>query len=233
MKIISFFLFLFLFFPSISAQTKVDEYGRQMSSDDESARIDAFLSALEDSNNRGLIVIYNGNNKERLGNLLGHIKGIKRYIPYREGYLERISIRLAEGDSLFGKELWTANKNEEFPKFNIANISLRNLKRNYLYARNCFDCDPTVFELSKDIIDYANLATVLNENKDYKLFIYLHKQYLKLGIKIREMLKKDLGLRDAGKVRLKLVKDSTPFGSFYIIPKIVKNSGKQKSSIKN
>ena len=81
------------------AQTKVDEYS-EPDSDSESAYMDNFISKLyAEPESKGLIIIYSGDKKERIGNILNLKEGIRTYIHIRFGekYNDRVSVVMAEG----------------------------------------------------------------------------------------------------------------------------------------
>ena len=170
MKTIFFCLLILIVFPQIVfTQTKIDEYGKT-DSDSESARLDNFLYFLKDKpESKGLIVIYSGKNKERLGNILTFQNGMKWWMSLRAGkkFDDRISFLVTEGKQTLDKELWIISRGENLPEIKPVDLSLSNLKAKYLYAFVCLDCEPAVAGLSADVADTELYKRALEENANY------------------------------------------------------------------
>lgn len=225
MKKILAVLFVLLITQIVSAQRMVEEYGI-IGSDDESGKMDSFLSELNNEpNSSGLIVIYAGFNKERLGNILAHVEGIKRYFYLRKFDQKRILFLIAEGKAPFFKELWIVKKNENFPKFKEVDLNLKGIKEKYLYAERCIVCEPVVDELRTDSIKIKMLIKLLKANKEYSVLIIISIGFY--GFENAGYWRKELVIRNGienNRIKIKDEKgkheNSTAY--FYIIPKSTK-----------
>ncbi len=235
MKKLSMLLFIFLSVSQfVSAQTKVDEY-QKTDSDSESARLENFLFLLnQNPESKGLIVIYSGKNKERLGNILTFQAGMKRWLSVVAGekFDDRISFLIAEGKQTLDKEFWIISKNEKLPEIKSVDFNLNNLKTKYLYAFVCLDCEPAVAGLSADVADTDLYKKTLEENADYIALIIIRpsrseeKVYLKDAKKFASGYQKDLTKsRKINKKRItiriedSLSENSAATAELYIIPK--------------
>lgn len=168
-------LFVLLISQVVFAQRIIDEYGI-IDSDSESARIDNFLNELNDApESRGLVVIYAGFNKERLGNIAAHIEGVKTYFSYRNFDDKRVSFLVAEGKEPLTKELWIIKKDEKNPTFKEIDLNLKRITQKYLYAKTCLDCEPVVDVLRTDSVKIEMLVNFLKTNKHYAILIVLSK----------------------------------------------------------
>lgn len=214
MKIILTFIFLVISSQFILAQTLIDEY-EMSDSDSESARIDVFLTSLNnDPSGKGLIVIYADKKGQRFGNLIGHLEGIKNYLKVRQFDESRVVYIISKGKHSFpAKELWIAEAKENLPKIESYNFDFTNISDRYFYGIRCFTCEPAVPGLESDRIDYKHLADVLNENKNLKLLIVITKGELAQAIEVR----KDLGLSESGRVLIRFSKNKGSLSKFYLI----------------
>lgn len=217
----SFLLFLLLLVSQfVYGQSKFDEYER-LDSDSESARLDNFLVALQQQpETGGLIVIYSGNNDERIGNITAYIEGAKRYMEYR-GINHRISFSIGEGKTKLYKELWILPDDTKKPPIESKEINLNNLKGRILYASSCIGCDPATPDLRNDGIDFESYLKVLSDNLTYKSLIVIHRSDNESGkdhIKNLRNLGKKLKI-DSKRIQIKFVKDRIELAraDFYLI----------------
>lgn len=86
MKYILAVLIVFLFSQIVFAQTeayKIDEFLRLGGGCDGNARYASFEHQLaQDNENKGLVVVYTGEKKERFGNILAYAGNVKNYVKY-------------------------------------------------------------------------------------------------------------------------------------------------------
>ena len=191
-----------------------------MGSDNESGRIDIFLRELQDTpNNRGLVVIYTGDNKERLGNILGHIKGIKHYVFSRKLDPERISFLITEGKSTLYKELWLIPEGKNAPEFKSLSLKLNDdiFSRRYYYAASCISCEPTVPSLESGRVDFKFFTDLLKKNKKVRGLIIVTRDNLRYAVTLRKTLMKDYGLH-FNRISIKFSDSQLNRARFYIIP---------------
>jgi hypothetical protein len=221
-KLLPFFVLL-LAYQGVFAQTKIDEYWNE-NSDRESARIDNLLMSLQqDPESKGLIVIYSGEKKEQLGNILGQIEGIKEWIKRRKIDPQRISFIVTQGKDWLFKELWIAKKGEEFPEFKPLDFDLSKVNEKYLYAKKCLFCEPTVPILDASNVDESLFGEILSKNNRLKGMIAVSKDYLKYAIDFRKRLMKKFNL-DVSQISIRITSDDIVH--FYIAPKMIKNKRK-------
>jgi hypothetical protein len=231
-----FFILVFLLTSQIAfAQTKVDEYGA-VTNDQESGRIDNFLNVLQqEPESKGLIVIYSGANKERLGNILAHIEGIKQYAGYRESVKNEISFVIAEGRNPLDKELWIVQKGEASPKLKLTDLNLNGLKAKYEYALRCLECEPSIPELARDRFTLALYIDALKKNENYNALITIENGLAydengqtisakKFASNLKELLTTKGGI-DKKRIKIRVINNKTgaAVAQFYIVPKIVKD----------
>lgn len=232
------FFLLFIFLAAAAqiafGQIKFDEYERT-DSDSESARIDNFLVALtQEPENKGLIVIYSGDNKERLGNILAFIEGVKLHLRFRKFDAERISFLIAGGKQTLFKEMWlvpaTGGRN---PQIEPIELNLNNLTGKYLYGWSCLDCEPVIPHLSNERKALTLYAEELKNNKNYHALIVVAEGTLPDGERsgflkpknyardLRKALVEEWKI-DSRRVRIEFVKkakgDFMTAAGFYIIP---------------
>lgn len=160
------------------AQTLVDEYERT-DSDSESARIDNFLTYLQNEpQSKGLIIINIGEKKEQIGIVQRHIEGIKQYVEVRtdKSLAERIFFKISGRKKLLSKELWIYPKYLSLPELKI-DFDLSALKTKYLYGMICEICEPVVPSLSTSSADLESYAEILKKYPNYKSLIILYPNY--------------------------------------------------------
>lgn len=167
--------FLLLISQFAYGQSKFDEF-EKLIADDESARIDNFLGALEQQpESRGLIVVYVGDNLDQIGNITAYIKGAQYYITEARGIeKDRISFMIGEGKKKFHKELWILPDETKKPQIKSSEIDLNNLKGRILYASSCIECDPVVPALSNDRVNLEEYLKIIKNNPNYQGLITIH-----------------------------------------------------------
>lgn len=176
MKILFFLIIFLVSVQSISAQTKVDEY-ELMDSDSESARIDNFLSHLQNQpDSKGLIIICSGEDNERLGNIWDHIEGIRSYLFFRSNgaFTDRVSFRVDNRKQPLFKEFWIFPKHIPPPEARLKVPTLENLKNLNLFASRCEECDPVVPALSANSANFELYAALLEKYPDYKSLVIIY-----------------------------------------------------------
>ena len=160
---------------SVFAQTKFDEY-KNIGTDHETGRLDSFLIQLRNKPEaKGLLIVYSGENGDRLGNLIPYLEGIKQYLKLRDFDNERVSTVIAKGQEMYKRELWIIEKDEQMPGFQRETYDLSGLDKNYLYAVDCVVCEPSEPLLSTDRVDWSLLGKTLKENPGYKVFLSIGK----------------------------------------------------------
>lgn len=234
MKKILLYIILFAFSQTVFSQTKIDEY-QKTDSDSESARLDNFFNFLnEKPESKGLIVIYCGENKTRLGNILAFQNNIKQWVSLsKNGEFDgRISFLIAEGKQPLYKELWIIAKGESSPVIKLADINLNNLKTKYLYAFVCLTCEPVVPLLSADVANTELYKKTLEENSGYEALIIIRpsrsqeKIYLKEAKNFASEYRKNLTKNrkiNKNRITIKIGNSSGEYSAataeLYIIPK--------------
>ncbi len=243
MKKIFFPLILLIALQFVSVQTKIDEY-KNVTSDDDSAHIDSLLYVLQQENeSRGLFVIYSGEDKKRLGNILAYVNGVKKWIALIKLDVSRISFVITKGKESLTRELWIAKKNESLPEFRSIDFNLDNIKSKYFYGETCLDCEPAIPELSTSRIKYALYENALKRNPNYEALIVIEKGTMfdlvgdnvqlvssrRFGNQFRKIFTIESGIKNS-RIKIKFIKPANLGTSayFYIIPKIIKNKKKNK-----
>ncbi len=174
-KTFTIFIFLLVLQVSVFSQTKFDEYSF-INTDEESGRIDGFLVEMQNNPQaKGLFLVYLGEKKIRIGNILTYHEGVKKYISLRGFEIDRVSFFVSKGKETFSRELWIINKGDKLPKFEKSTFDLKELEKRILYATFCNECSPAVLTLRTDVIDWDLLAKLLKENPDYKILLQLGK----------------------------------------------------------
>ena len=232
-------LLIFIFCQTfVFGQAKVDEF-EFTDSDTESVRIWGFLVEVKERpQNKGLIVIYAGENRERLGSIVAVTDGIKSYIE-RYSLKDKVSVVITQGKKFLYQEMWMIPEGAEYPEIKAFNFDFSDLKTKYFYATHCLDCEPAVHELAYDAINLEHYANVLKKNKDYQgvIDIYLNNDgYAKQDTPLssarkyagdfRRILTKDFGLKNK-RITIRIKKSagerSLATANLYIVPKAFKN----------
>jgi hypothetical protein len=146
-------------------------------------RLMYFLEELEKQpGSNGLIVVYTGKNELRLGNITGYVKGAKEYVDhYLSSYdnfaglsENRVSIRAAEGKSLFAQEFWIIPAEAAMPALDPVSFNWDGLKENYYFSTTCFQCDPSYPHLSSFQPNLEDYAGILKSHPEYGGLITVH-----------------------------------------------------------
>jgi len=225
-----FLLTTFIIFSQVGfAQIKIDEYLRT-DSDSEAARLDDFtIELIRQPESKGLIIIYVGENKSRLGNVLNFIEGIKSHFLFRQFDYRKVDFVITESKEKFFKEFWIIPKGKNPPEVKALDFDLSNLQNPYYYAYACLDCEPAVPGLSIDSVSFRLYAEVLKENLQYKGLIIIYNGGVKHITQIRKLLVEDYKVKgNQVKIRLEKRKNKVNFAdaNFYLIPKTDKNKKK-------
>lgn len=175
-KAFTVFIFLLVLQVSVFSQTKIDEY-RIFNSDNDTARIDNFiLNLIRKPEAKGLFVIYSGENRARIGNILPYIKGVKTHFKYRNYNADQVSFVVATGKEVFTREMWLINKNDKIPKFKEIDYDFSDLSEKYLFSISCIGCEPAEPHLATGWIDRKLLSKILRENPEYKILLEIGKK---------------------------------------------------------
>lgn len=247
MKKILTILFILLLSKIILAQTKVDEW-EPLDTDSESIRIGRlFDNMMKESESKWLVIVYSGENKDRLGNILEHVKKLKWVFSHlstdRSDFLKRISFIVTPGKERFSKEIWVAKNGEKFPEYAPTDLSLDNINEKYLYAETCLSCEPADPWFRGDALDLEHYSKTLQKNMNYEGLIVIENGTtipFVIDDKLRWVSprryagewRKLLTLKDKienSRIKIKIVKPQKDFSSaayFYIVPKIIKNNKK-------
>jgi hypothetical protein len=210
-------LLLLVFAQTVFTQVKTDEYAIG-GSDSEAARLDNFLTELDKTpDSKGLVVIYSGANGERLGNILGHIKGIKHHAFFRKIAGERLSFLIAVGKETLYKELWVIPKDQNAPEFESLALKQSIFNKKYYYGRSCIDCEPTVPALESGRVDFKFFSGQLKKHKNLKGQIVVNRKHLRYAIAVRKTLIDDYGLK-VHRVAIKFNNSDVSRARFYIVP---------------
>lgn len=137
-------------------------------------RLMYFLEELKKQpGSNGLIVVYTGNNELRLGNVTGYLKGAKEYVDH---YLSRnrVSIRAAEGKSLFTQEFWIIPAGATMPALDPVSFNWNGLKADYYFSTTCFQCDPSYPHLSSLQPNLEDYAGILKSYPEYRGLVTVH-----------------------------------------------------------
>lgn len=174
MKLFLSFLIALLFVQITLAQTqtqayKLAEYDRVGVGCTEFFRMLDFTEEISKQNgNRGLIVIYSGDKRERFGNVLSHISGTKEYLnSWMKFPSEKVIYVIAEGKKLFDKELWIIPEGAKLPDFESASFDWDNLKTKYLYSETCFQCEPSYPLLTTFQSGFDEYVNILKKHPEY------------------------------------------------------------------
>ncbi len=210
-------LLLLLVAQTVFAQVRIDEYAIG-NSDMEAARLDNFFVELDKTpESRGLIVIYSGADSERLGNILGHIKGIKHHAFFRKIAEERLSFLIVVGKEILYKELWLVPKDKNVSEFESISLKRSIFNKKYYYARSCIGCEPAVPALESGQVDFKFFSDQLKKYKNLKGQIVVRRKNLRYAIAVRKTLIDSYGLK-VHQVAIKFNNSDPSRAHFYIIP---------------
>jgi hypothetical protein len=228
MKNILTILFLLLILQVVFSQNeafKVAEYGEHGIGCDEHFRLADFTEEIKQKEgSTGLIVIYSGDNTERLGNLYGYAFGIKEHV---EGWLGfpngKIKTVITEGKTLFAEEFWIIPKNAQEPEIKPLNFDWKTLKTKTLYSKACFECEPSYGSITNFRPNLSGFAEVLNDNPNYSGTVEV-RSLEDIGY-TRKLLIEEYKLAKK-RFKIHLIKNKTDESSsvsyFYIVPEISK-----------
>jgi hypothetical protein len=189
---------------------------------DEFFRVADFLEKIEKENAKGLIIIYSGDSRQRMGNLLAYTSGAKRFLAeWMQLPSDRVSFVIADGKNLFNEEFWIIPQNAKPPEIKQANFDWTKLETKYLFSQSCVNCTPSYGLLTPTQPGYQEYANVLMENPDYKGLITVGSNFaLK---EIRKILLKNYKLPQ-NRFAIQVIKSKNEAESmtenFFIIPKI-------------
>ena len=214
-------------------QTIVDEY-EGTDSDSELARVEFFINEInKQPQNKGLIVIYSGESREKLGNILAFTKGVKFQIEHYSSK-EKVSLIIAKGKKRFYKEMWSIPEGKKFPEIESIDYDFSNLKNKFLYAVDCLDCEPAVPGFSYSKVDLNFYGDVLKKNSSYQglIEIYLNdfdkwtykerlKDALKYAADYRQQMTKDFKIENRRitiRIKKSVEKEAPALANLYIVP---------------
>lgn len=224
MKIILSLFLALLISPIAPAQSqpeayKIGEYEKIGGGCEEYSRIADFgRKIIQQKGSRGLIVVYSGDNRQRFGNVLAYISGVKSYFAERRMPPEKISFLIAEGKNLFNEEFWIIPENAEFPDIKPFSFDWSKLQAKYHFSTACFRCEPSYPELIDSQPGLAEYAEILKKYPKYKGLIVVN-NYAELA-EVRNTLVGNLKLprrRLTITVRPKKAENSWSV-DFYIVP---------------
>jgi hypothetical protein len=175
-KTVLIFILISILQISVFTQIKLEE-SSNFNSDQEASVIDGlFLTHLKkNSKAKVLFIIYTGKDRERIGNILPYIKGVKTHFSYRNYETDRVSFVVAKGENVFKREIWIINEGDNLPTFEEINYDFGNLQEKFLFASSCVECEPAVPHLSGEMIDWKLLAEILRKNPDHKVSLQIGK----------------------------------------------------------
>jgi hypothetical protein len=137
-----------------------DNYGRYANFRDE---------LLKDEGNKGLVVIYTGDKKERFGNLLayksGSVFGVEEWLSVSKG---RFSTMILEGKSFFAQEFWIIPKGAELPYSKSYEFDWSKINDRYYFGVTCLSCEGDYPFWTSSQAGFDEYAKILNQFSNYK-----------------------------------------------------------------
>src|SRR5262245_35136461 len=108
LQILTIFLLIFLAAVPVTSQIKFDEHEIFRSGENEGGLLYNFFIELNKylGDSKGLVIIYTGPDNSGLGNVSGHLKGIKSWLIFRKIPDHKVSFVVTKGKSRLFKELW-------------------------------------------------------------------------------------------------------------------------------
>jgi hypothetical protein len=177
---------------------------------------------LKDDGNRGLVVIYTGDKKERFGNLLAYktsaIVGVEEWLGVPKG---RFSTIILEGKSFFAQEFWIIPKGAESPYSKSYEFDWSKINDKYYFGVTCLSCEGDYPFWTSSQAGFNEYAKILNQFPNYKGQIIVN-NYSELEIVKQKFTKEAKLPRNRYKIRFrKVVQNNAMFHlvDFYIVPK--------------
>lgn len=226
-KILITFLF-FLILQVSFAQEKAyqfDEYFGIGGNCDIQNRYEQFILKLsEDSNNKGVVVIYLGDTKKRFGNSLAFKSGVNNYLEWlHPSLLGKIDVLFLEGKELFRQEFWIIPKNAKSPYEKSFNFDWSKLEDKYLFSQACLDCEPSYPMLSFSQTAYKEFAEILKQNTNLKGLIFVN-NYTEIAL-VKKLLAYTKLPRQSYQIKFKKIKPKEAnifISDFYLVPQQIK-----------
>lgn len=144
----------------------------------------------KNDSNKGLVVIYTGDTKDRFGNILGYVKssiwGIEDWLKFPK---DKISIIILEGRKFFAQEFWIIPKNAKSPYAGSYKFDWSKIESKYYFSTTCLQCEPSYPMWTDYQPNFVEFARILKQYPSYKGEILLN-NYGELKI-VKERLTKD------------------------------------------
>ena len=171
----------FLFLSSCFSQTLIDEY-TNVSEHEDAYRLERFANELSlDGRKKGLLLLYIGNDSERIGNVKGYFASVKTYLKYFEKLLpsstgfsvSQVKFVVVKGEPSFRRRLWIIGADQREPKYEEVDYNFKTIRKPVLFARTCLNCDGYPTDPKVGLVDWELLSRILKNNMDYLLRIEL------------------------------------------------------------
>lgn len=179
MKYISSILLFLIGLQICFAQTqayKVDEFVGLGGGCDGNSRYANFEYELaQNSENKGLVVVYTGEEKDRFGNISAYANNIKNYIDrYTKILPERVDIIILEGKTFFAHEFWVIPKDAKSPFSKSFKFDWSNIQEKYYFSHTCLQCEPSYPLITEFQPNFEDFARILKQYPNYKGQIFVN-----------------------------------------------------------
>lgn len=122
----------------------------------------------------GLILVFDGGDKERFGNLLAFVRNAD---GFTSGFLKqpgKIRFAIASGKTFFYQQHWLIPENSKQPEFRPGIADWDSLQGRYHFSNACLGCEPSYPSLSSFQPNFEDYARLLKEHAEYLGIVQVH-----------------------------------------------------------
>ncbi len=123
----------------------------------------------QNSESKGLVVIYTGEKKERFGNISAYANNVKQYVKYYTKISpERVDVIILEGKTFFAHEFWVIPKDAKSPYTESYEFEWSKIQERYYFSHTCLQCEPSYPLITDFQPNFEGFAKILKQYRNYK-----------------------------------------------------------------
>lgn len=127
------------------------------------------MELAQNDENKGLVVIYTGGNKQRFGNISAYARNVKNYVKYYTKISpERVDVIILKGKEFFAHEFWVIPKDAKLPYAESYEFEWSQIQGKYYFSRTCLQCEPSYPLITEFQANFEEFTNVLKQYPSYK-----------------------------------------------------------------
>ncbi|HRH41898.1 MAG TPA: hypothetical protein PKY82_09660 [Pyrinomonadaceae bacterium] len=127
------------------------------------------IELAKNDENKGLVVIYTGENKERFGNISAYVKNVRKYVKfYTRISPEKVDVIVLEGKKFFAHEFWVIPRGAKLPYTESYEFEWSKIQGKYHFSNTCLQCEPSYPLITEFQANFEEFANILKQYPSYK-----------------------------------------------------------------